>query len=532
MKTHGPQRAFLAALAVAAAAAVWMTRAASERAVLPAVEADAFAALTGRAAASTPELWERLKAMGVAAVVLREETAAELAARGEVLHFTRAEVEKWRALGLVAAGGGPKPDSLWAKDAKVLARLSGALAAHGIDVSTGSGRSLELPPGVDLARVPTGFDPEIVAVVSAAGLIPIAASTSPIASVAGHKLWIRTLPADARLPVLLRAVNGRAMRLLLLRPAPGAGLDDNLERLRAALKIVKSAGLPGVLPVDAAEGARSRSRAEQAARLFLFYAIGLLGPLLAARAGLGAERTVRVWVASRASIAAPVPETLAGLFAVWAVASSAGLLAAASVAPEQREALARAWTVWTLAAPMIVGAAALFASEGPAVRARWRAPLRMRDLAVVLVLSLALFGLLAPRAALRAAGMWESVDRLSAAADMLWWWPWRWREILIGTPSMVLALILIGKRESAAADGCATCVPKFLGDPRGWLTLGLLAPAGAVAAIGAGGAPAALAIGHGAAACALGAALGLILAGLRARVEAWVLRPTRTGLLT
>jgi hypothetical protein len=179
-----------------------------------------------------------------------------------------------------------------------------------------------------------------------------------------------------------------------------------------------------------------------------------------------------------------------------------------------------------------VGAAALFASEGPAVRARWRAPLRVRDLVAVLVLALALFGLLAPRAALRAAGMWESVDRFSAAADMLWWWPWRWREILIGTPSMVLALILIGKRETAAADGCSTCVPKFLGDPRGWLTLGLLAPAGAVAAIGAGGVPAALAVAHGAAACAIGAALGLALAGLRARMEAWVLGPTRTGLLT
>lgn len=529
MKAKLLRRALLSVLAVGAAAAVWTTRAPAERAVLPAVEVDAFAALTGRAAASTPELWERLKAMGVAAVILREETAAELAARGEVLHFSRAEVEKWRALGLVAAGGGPKPDSLWAKDAKVLTRLSGALAARGIDVSTATtagGRSLELPPGVDLARVPAGFDPETVAVVSAAGLIPVAASTSTRVSVAGYKLWIRTLPAAARPPELLRAANGRAMRLLILRPSAGVGLDDNLERLRAALKIVKSAGMPAVLPAGAP------SKEDNAGRLFLFYAIGLLGPLLAARAGLGAERAVRGWVAARAPIAAPVPETLAGLAAVWAAASAAGLLAAAAVAPERREALARAWTVWTLSAPMIVGAAALFASEGAAVRARWSAPLRVRDLAAVFVLALALFGLLAPRAAMRAAGLWESVDRLSAAADVLWWWPWRWREILIGTPSLVLALILIGKREAAAQDGRGTHVPKFLGDPRGWLTLGLLAPAGAVAAIGAGGVPAALAVAHGAAACALGAALGFMLAGLRARVEMWVLGPTDTGLLT
>ncbi len=529
MSAPGVRRTLLPMLAVVIAAAVWETRPRSERVVLPAVEADAFAALTGRTPASTPELWERLKAMGISAVVLREETAAELAARGEVLHFSRAEVEKWRALGLVAAGGGPKPDSLWARDARVLTRLSGALAARGIDVSTatiGGVRSLEMPAGVDLALVPAGFDPETVAVVSAAGLIPVAASTGAVASVAGHRLWIRNLPVAARPPELLRAVNGRAMRLLVLKPVSGVGLDENLERLRTALRIVKSAGFAAVLP----EAAPLTER--KAWRLFLFYAIGLLGPLLAARAGLAVERTVRGWVARRAPIASPVPETLAGLSIVWAVASCAGLLAAASLAPEWREELARSWTIWTLSAPMIVGAAALFASEGPAARARWLAPLRMRDLAVAVVLISALWGLLAPRAALRAAGIWESVGRLSAAADVLWWWPWRWREILIGTPSLMLALILIGKRETAAQAGGVTRAPALLGDPRVWLTLGLLAPSGAVAAIGAGGAPPALAVLQGAAACALGAVLGLAAARLRARIEAWVLGPTDTGLLT
>lgn len=521
-------RGALLALLAASAAAVWATRAPAERAVLPSVEADAFAALTGRAPASTPELWERLKAMGVAAVVLREETAGELAARGEVLHFSRAEVEKWRALGLVAPGGGPAPDSLWTKDPKMMSRLSGALAARGIDASTvtvaAGGRSLELPPGVDLARVPAGFDPETVAVVSAAGLIPVAASTSPWASVAGQKLWIRTLPVSARRPALLRAANGRAMRLLVLRPAPAAGLDENLERLREALKVVKSADLPGVIPAAAPRD--ESSRAERAARTFLFFVIGVLGPLLAARAGLGAERAARGWFSARVPLSAPVPETLAGLAAALAAASAAGLLAFASLAPERREELSRAWTLWTLSAPMIVGAAALFSPEGPHARSRWNAPLRLRDFVTAVVLLAALFGLMAPRAALRAAGMWESVDRLSAAADALWWWPWRWREILIGTPSLTVALILIGRREAGAE------APKLLGDPRGWLTLGLLAPAGAVAAIGAGGVAPALSLAHGAAACAIGAALGFALAGLRARVEEWVLRPTRTGLLT
>lgn len=526
------------AWALAAAAAVLALlasgRSDAPRAVLPAVEAEAFAALGGRSPASMPELWERLKAMGVAAVVLREETAAELAQRGEVLHFSRAEVEKWKALGLVAPGGGPKPDSLWAKDAKALSRLSGALAARGIDVSTApaaaGGRALELPPGVELARVPAGFDPETVAVVSAAGLIPVAASTAPYASVAGHRLWLRRLPLTASRPQLLRAAHGRPMRLLVLRPAPGAGLEESLEALREALKTVRAAGHPAVL--DAAAPPRDVPGWERWARLLLLYLVGLAGPLLAARAGLGVERAVRGWITARAPIASPVPEAASGMAAAWAVAAAAGFIAAVAAPQSASEAAARSWTLWTLAAPMAVGAAALFGPEGAALRARWRAPLRLRDVAGVVLLAGAVALLLAPRTAVRVAGLWESLDKFSAAADALWWWPWRWREILVGAPSLTLALILIGRREQAAKDGCETCVPRLLGDARGWLILGLLAPAGATAAVGAGGVPAALAAAQGAGAAAIGLVLGLALAGLRARVEEWVFGPSDTGLLT
>ena len=245
MSAPRARRALLLAFAAASAAALWNGRVQPDRAVLPAVEIDDFTALIGRSAESTPELWERLKAMGVCAVVLREESAAELAGRGDAMHFSRGEVEKWRALGLVASSAGPRPDSLWAKDAKALARLSSALAARGIDVSTaiaaGGVRVIELPPGVDLGRVPAGFDPESVAVVSSAGLIPVAASTSPVSMVAGRRFWIRTLPVTARRPQLLRAAHGRAMRLLILKPAPGAGLEETVESLRAALKVVRSA---------------------------------------------------------------------------------------------------------------------------------------------------------------------------------------------------------------------------------------------------------------------------------------------------
>lgn len=516
----------VAALGLALAAWVWTSRAVEERVVLVAVDADAFAALAGRTAAGAPELWERLKAMGVAAAVLREESVADLAARGDALHFPRAEVEKWRALGLVSPAAGPKPDSLTAKDAKAFARLTAALSARGVDYSTAAAsgaRALELPAGVDLSRVPAGFDPEAVAAVSSAGLIPIAASTSAVVPVAGQRLWVRTLTTSARSPEVRRAARGRARRLLVFRPASGLALEGNLERLRAALKTVKETGEPLVLPAATPE-TEDRARA---ARVSLFWLVGLLGPLLAARAGLQCQRAVRTLVLQRMPIAAPVPETVAGLLATWVAASAAGLLASALLPVAAREPLARAWTLWTLTAPLAVGAAALF-SEGPSLAARWRAAVRWRDLATAALLALGLACLLTPRASLTAAGVWESVDRLSGAADVLWWWPWRWREILIGVPSLVLAFLLLDARE----PGCETCGPKLLGDPRGWLALGLLAPAGAVAAVGAGGEPPLLAAAHGGAAFLLGGAIGFALAGLRARVETWAQRPTPTGLLT
>ncbi|MBI5247144.1 MAG: hypothetical protein HY923_08175 [Elusimicrobia bacterium] len=521
------RRALLLALAAVSAAALWSVRARPDRAVLPAVEVDDFTALSGRSAESTPELWERLKAMGVAAAVLREESAAELAGRGDAMHFSRGEVDKWRALGLVAESAGPRPDSLWAKDAKALARLSSALAARGIDVSTaiaaGGVRVIELPPGVDLARVPAGFDPESVAVVSSAGLIPVAASTSSVAMVAGRRFWIRSLQVSARRPQLLRAAHGRALRLLILRPAPGAGLEETVESMRAALKVVRGAGVASVLSAVAPPA--PVGGAAKYARLFLFFAAGLFGPLLAARTGLSVAQSVRSWTLSRAPIASPVPETLAGVAASWAAATAAGLFAVAAATPECREAFSRSWTLWTLSAAPAVGAAALFGSEGPALRWRWRAPVRVRDLAAALVIVVVAGAMLAPRSALHAAGLWESADRLSAAADLLWWWPWRWREILIGVPCLVLTFILVGRRGEHDA-------PRFLGDPRGWLIPGLLAPAGTIAAIAGGDVPLELSVAHGAYAALLGAAFGFAVSALRTRVESWVLRPRHAGLLT
>lgn len=468
----------LLVLAAALAAAVGAPRRAADRAVLAAVDAPSFAGLIGRRPAAAGELWERLHAMGVSAAVLREETVADLAARGEVLSFSPAEVEKWRAAGLnspAAMRGG----TLWSKDSKALARAAAALSSRGVEVSTtvvAGTKALEIPAGTDLSLVPAGFDPGEVSAVAASGLLPVAASTAPALEVAGRLLWTRTLPPGAARGELLRAALGRPMRLIVFRARADLALGPNLELLRSSLRTLRDAGQPSVPAAprgSPGDGESSRPWREAAAWL-----IGGLAPLLAVRAALRAARLARAPVLAAVPVASPVPQILAGLAAAWAAAAFAGL-AAAGAAPEGwRDGSHRSWTLWTWFAPACVACAAFFLSSGGSRRG-WSAPVRRRDLAALAAAAGIAVLLVAPRGAVRVSAFWESFDRISAAGA-LWWWPWRWREALVGVPCLSVALSLVERFEGGDVQAP---------DPRVWLALGLLAPSGLTAAVGGGGAP-------------------------------------------
>jgi hypothetical protein len=519
-----PARRLAALLLAAAAAAAALSAPGREvdRAALAAVDAEEFARLDGKIPAAAAVLWERLRAMGVGAAFLREETLGDLAARGEIAYFARADVARWRAAGILPASSPLQGGALWARDPRALARAAEALAVAGIDSSSGTlagTLAVELPPGDDWTSLPAGFDPAAVSALSSAGFLPVAASTSPVVEVAGQRVWTRTLRVDAKPGEVRRAALGRPLRLVVFRARPGAGLEANLDLLRASLRVLReaepSATLPAARPAAAEDGTESR------ARVALIWLIGLAGPLLAARAGLAAARAARGPTRLFAPLAAPVPQAAAGLCAAWAVAALAGF-AVVGVAPEGwRDGSQRAWTLWTWCAPLVVAAAALFASSAPTRRA-WTAPVRRRDLAALAVVALAAALLAAPRAALRASALWESFDRFSAAG-VLWWWPWRWREALVGAPSLTLAFALIEERD--AADGSPGRAPVLLAEPHVWLLFGLLAPAGLLAAIGAAGEPVGAAVAHGAAAQALGALLGGAIAGLRDLLDRWVPGP-------
>ncbi len=78
--------------------------------------------------ASVPNFLERCRLMGVKSAALREETLRDWAEQGRATFLTRAESEKFRALGL--GSDLPKTESLWTRDAASAETLLSALVAR------------------------------------------------------------------------------------------------------------------------------------------------------------------------------------------------------------------------------------------------------------------------------------------------------------------------------------------------------------------------------------------------------------------
>lgn len=79
--------------------------------------------------AAVPNFLERCRLMGVRSVALREETLRDWAEQGRASFLTRAEREKFRALG-ISSGDLPKPASLWLSDGASAETVREALLAR------------------------------------------------------------------------------------------------------------------------------------------------------------------------------------------------------------------------------------------------------------------------------------------------------------------------------------------------------------------------------------------------------------------
>lgn len=473
-------------------------RRSSRRRVLPALEASAVAALAAESGYGEKEIWERAKAIGVGAAVLREETLADLAARGEVLAFGRAEIEKWKALGLVSPGAPLAPGSLWVKEPAVVQRLLAAAERRAEDVSTAAAAGyvvLEFGEGPSLSR-PAGIDPAALALVKSLGLSIV------LDDLQETEGWSpRLLGRDARLPAVLRAVYSHPARLLVIRLDPAQGVERSLERLRGLIKPLRERG------VEVGGPAQPPPPPPGLARLALAWLILALGPLLCARAGLEAFRRLRGWVLERQPIAAPVPELAAGIAGACATAMILGLLGSLAFGPGQLEPLP--YAAAALVAPAVLGVLALYPLEGR--RKLGGRPVTVRDALAWLGAAVLACLLLKPRASLEAAGLWEAARWLGETSEGLWWWRWRWRELAAGYPALLQALYLLERRLDC--PGCMKDQP--LSDPRPWLLLGLLGPAGTIAAVAHPGAPLDMALWQSVQVLVLGLVFGGLFIGLR-----------------
>jgi len=544
-----PQLALAAFLLLAWAAGMVEKPAPRSLAALDAGEAAAACDASGTALS---DFWIRAQAMGVGAMVLRTQTLRELSESGQALVFSRPEIAKWKSVGLIAANAPLKSTVLWFNDAKIFARAAEALRGQNLVLSTATvgGHGL-----IELTREPdpglkVGSSSEDLALAAALKLVPLHLDPAGQAWISGAQGAVflrapRSIPAPARLPSLLRAIHSQPGRVLLLRLDPAAEAEEDLVRVRAALRPLRERGLIGTDAAgleaprrgalgSAVPGGRSSSTPGgegplPLGRRLLAWGLAVLGPIMAVRLGVIGFKRIRGRVRELRPIASPVAELVLGALLAGAAAAAAGLVVGILLAGGDAAALPESLAFSTMAWPLAIGGLALYPLSARGLgRGLVRSPTYLDLLrGAALVLAAAL--LFRPRLVLAGTPLWERLQAAADGSEFLWWWPWRWREFLIGLPALMNALFLIGRQADSAglpADGCR------LDDPRPWLWLSLLFPIGVIAALGRPEAAPWLVLGQTAMVLAAGLVVGGAVLVARCAWGSGTKALERIGLLT
>lgn len=505
-----------------------------------ALESEDASALCPAPSCSLADFWDRARAVGVSAAVLRETPIGVLADRGEALYITRQEFEKWKALGLVAPGAVLKPDTLWIKDPGVLTQVLDAVGRRGVAVSTSATAGYQLvqfPEGYASVEDSLGvYDSEAMAALQGRRLAVVYAGagaaeapgdpsgtligltwgadgqvTGQAGSPGQFPLRARSVAVDAPEAELMRAAWSYPQRLLVVRLEPALGREANFDLLRERLRALARRGPQAPLPAQAPPGAPAPGPVPAAALACALWLIAALGGLLSARVGLAALKRSRGFAQRRLPPASPVLELLIGAAAALAAAHLFGCAARACLDALGRPVAPQSWTRLATACPIFVGVLTLYAIDPHDLARRVRRPVTWRQVfwAAGLVAAAAL--ILEPRRLIEAAGAAPLLARLEDASPSLWWGAWRWREALVGFPCLLYSMSLIEWR--LECPDCSSLPKGPFGDPRTWFLPGLLAPAGVLEAAARGGPPLTMAFWHSCAAGALGCALGAALIG-------------------
>jgi hypothetical protein len=436
-------------------------------------------ALNSAESGSVADFLERAKAMGVAGLAVRRQTIGGLAQRGQALIFSRQEVEKWKSLGLIAPATALRTNALWVKDARLSAHLLEALSVQGLVLSTAAASGHTI---IELAREPDlgimgALDGDDLATAAAHGLtaveIDLAGRQARVVSGSGPAaalVPLRAFEPSVRLPALLRAIHGQPGRLLWLRLDAGASPEENLSRLRAQLRPLRELGLIG------ADMPWSDSGRPPLApwRRFFAWLLAVLAPIIAIRSAVESFKSARSVILERRPLASPVAELLVGAAAAVITAMVLGSFVGWLLAGgPPLAALSDSPALSTMAWPLAIGLIALFPLSPRWLERRLHGSVRYLDLMKLGALCVAAVLIFQPRLFLSGTSVWTWFERAQDASSLFWWWPWRWREALVGIPALLRGLYLVGRGNEAGAA-----------DPKPWLWLGLLLPIGVVDALG------------------------------------------------
>jgi hypothetical protein len=514
------------------------------RLVLTALDAREASALCAKEGLPLADFWQRAEVMGLGGVVLREESIGEAARRGGLLSFSRDEIEKWKAAGLVAPSVPLKAETVWVKDGAVAEELLAAAARRGVQASSSTSAGFHLvrfPESLAESGTLDGsgvglYDPAFVKSLEgrrlARVLVPLSAPEGRLNPVAvrwrpgaveaeaassrddgSRMMEARVLPLGASQSRVLKAVYSHPSRLLVLGLSEPT-VEANFERLRGILQDFKRRGLPAGFPESAPEAVPPLDALQRRLMKSLVLLFGVFGPLLAARAGLVGLKRTRLLALSRFPVASPVLQLAAGLAAAGVSAAFIGLAARSCFASLGVLRPLALWARASLVLPLAVALLTLYTIDLDDWARRLSSTVRWSQLLGLLAAAAAALLLIEPRRLFGAAHL-AGVFALLQRPELPWWWDWRWREALVGWPCLMQSFFLINWRMEC--PDCATLDEHPLKDPRTWFLLGLLAPIGIVVSVGLQQAPRDAALAQTAWAALAGCALGVL--GVAARLR-------------
>ena len=503
------------------------------RLLLTALDSQEASVLCAKEGTPLSDFWQRAEVMGVGAVVIREEPLKSAARRGGMLMFSRDEVEKWKAAGLVSQSMPMKPNIVWIKDPEVLDQVIDGAARYGVAVTTSvqSGyhlvhfpEALTASGSLDDAQIGV-YDPAVIKSLEGRNLrrlfAPLALPEGRPASVPilwpsgeGRQLEPQALSVDAPLPRLLQAVYSHPARLLLVRLTQ-PGVEMNFEKLRGLLQELKRRDLPLSLPTVAPAAAPALETQQRRLIWALLLLFGAFGPLLAARASLTVLKRTRVLAMAHWPLATPVVQLLAGAAIAGLGATIVGMAARSCFNSLGALGPSWPWSRAALIAPMVIALLTLYTIDLGEWGKTLSSPATYAKLLELLVLAVAAVLLFEPRRVLAGVHLQSLPLRLQAASALPWWWSWRWREILIGWPCLLQAFFLINWRMDC--PDCASLEGRPLGDPRTWFMLGLFAPIGVIVSVGQELVPLPLALAQTGFAMLGGLLIGAVLIAVRLR---------------